>query len=72
MNKCLANFLNNCSSIYISICTILYFFQEKLIFFPQKLEKTYQFQFEKNLEDKDIKMEFVTIVGEKLQRLLQA
>lgn len=34
-------------SLYFLLCVTLYFFQEKLIFFPQKLEKNYVFNFEK-------------------------
>jgi uncharacterized protein len=30
---------------YVVICILLYFFQEKLIFFPEKLPKTYKFNF---------------------------
>jgi alpha-beta hydrolase superfamily lysophospholipase len=41
--------------IYIVLCGILYFYQEKLIFFPQKLEKSYQFQFGQKFEELNIK-----------------
>jgi alpha-beta hydrolase superfamily lysophospholipase len=41
--------------IYILVCGLLYFFQEKLIFFPQKLRKEYQFQFDGKFEEKNIK-----------------
>ena len=37
------------------IHNILYFFQEILIFFPQKLKKTYQFQFDGKNEEQNIK-----------------
>jgi hypothetical protein len=36
-------------ALYITVCGLLYFFQEKLIFFPQKLEKNYKFRFRKRL-----------------------
>jgi pimeloyl-ACP methyl ester carboxylesterase len=42
-------------SIYILICGLLYFFQEKLIFFPQKLDKNHQFQFGQKFEELNIK-----------------
>lgn len=42
-------------SIYILLCGTLYFFQEKIIFFPQKLEKTYPFDFEQPFEEMNIK-----------------
>lgn len=32
--------------IYIALCVLLYFMQEKIIFFPNKLEKTHQFAFD--------------------------
>lgn len=43
---------------YIVICISLYFFQEKLIFFPDKLDKNYQFLFQQpfreiNIQTKD-------------------
>jgi len=31
--------------IYLVICAILYFIQEKLIFFPEKLSKDYKYVF---------------------------
>ena len=44
-------------SIYIAICGILYFVQEKLIFFPEKLKKEYQFTFNHDFEELNFKME---------------
>jgi uncharacterized protein len=46
---------------YVLICTALYFFQEKLIFFPDKLEKSYTFSFnepfrELNIDGRDGKL----------------
>ena len=40
---------------YIIICGLLYFFQEKLIFFPEKLSKEYKFDFNRNFEEINIK-----------------
>ena len=37
--------------IYIILCATLYFFQEKLIFFPQKLAPNYTFDFRQNFEE---------------------
>lgn len=42
-------------SLYFIICILLYFFQEKVIFFPQKLADDYSFQFD-NFEEQYIKM----------------
>ena len=40
--------------LYILLCGLLYFFQEKLIFHPQKLDKAYQFQFIEKFEEQNI------------------
>lgn len=40
---------------YVVICGFLFFFQEKMIFFPQKLSKDYPFTFEQNFEEINIK-----------------
>jgi len=40
---------------YIIICIALYFFQEKLIFFPDKLDKDYKFGFNHEFEEINIK-----------------
>ncbi len=36
---------------YITLCGTLYFFQEELIFFPEKLDKNYVFNFGQNAEE---------------------
>lgn len=36
---------------YIVICVLLYFFQEKLIFFPEKLDKKFRFNFNDDFEE---------------------
>lgn len=41
--------------LFLSIGAFLFLFQEKLIFFPQKLDKSYQFGFEQNFEEINIK-----------------
>lgn len=38
-------------ALYIILCGLLYFSQEKLIFFPQKLAKNYQFEFKQKFEE---------------------
>ena len=43
--------------IYVAICGILFFVQEKLIFFPEKLDKQYQFEFNQSFEEINIKTE---------------
>ncbi|WP_445722436.1 alpha/beta hydrolase [Flavobacterium sp.] len=37
--------------LYVTSCVILYFYQEKLLFFPVKLENDYQFQFQNTFEE---------------------
>jgi uncharacterized protein len=41
--------------LYIIICTALYFFQEKLIFFPEKLSADYKFTFSQKFEELSFK-----------------
>lgn len=55
MKKRIIRVLTILFSIYILLCGLLYFFQEKLIFFPQKLDKNYQFQFGQKFEEFNIK-----------------
>lgn len=43
--------------VYVLICVLLYFLQEKLIFFPDKLAKEYQFAFDQPFEERYIKMD---------------
>ncbi|THU39855.1 alpha/beta hydrolase [Niastella caeni] len=42
------------AALYILICGLLYVFQEMLIFFPQKLDKKYQFTFDQPFEELSI------------------
>ncbi|MEO6252862.1 MAG: alpha/beta fold hydrolase [Ferruginibacter sp.] len=37
--------------IYIVVCVLLYFFQEKLIFFPEKLDRDHKFSFDQKFEE---------------------
>jgi len=37
--------------LYIALCVGLYFFQEHLIFFPQKLDRTHEFYFTEDFEE---------------------
>ncbi|HSJ68831.1 MAG TPA: alpha/beta fold hydrolase [Anditalea sp.] len=37
--------------VYLLLCGFLYVFQESLIFFPQKLEKHYQFDFDQTFDE---------------------
>jgi alpha-beta hydrolase superfamily lysophospholipase len=51
---------------YVFLCGLLYLFQEKLIFFPQKINKFYQFSFDNEFEEINI----VTEDGTSLNGLL--
>jgi uncharacterized protein len=42
-------------AIYVVICGLLYFFQEKLIFHPEKLNAKYKFTFDQKFEEINIK-----------------
>lgn len=55
MKKKILNFLKIIAGLYIFLCLALYFFQEKLIFFPQQLEKNYQFNFGQNFDELNFK-----------------
>lgn len=43
------------AGLYIVVCGLLYVFQEKLIFFPEKLDKNYVFKFDEKFEELNIK-----------------
>ena len=66
MKKGLFNLLKLILAFYIIVCGLLYAFQEKLIFFPQKLEKNHQFSFNQKFEEINVK----TIDGISLNGLL--
>lgn len=55
MKRILFKTLNVLLILYLVVCGILFFFQEKLIFFPQKLNKEYQFSFDQEFEEINIK-----------------
>jgi len=55
MKRVLLKILKIVAVLYILICGLLFFFQEKLIFFPQKLEKNYKFSFDQKFEELNIK-----------------
>jgi pimeloyl-ACP methyl ester carboxylesterase len=39
---------------YLLICGLLYFYQENLLFFPEKLKQGYQFEFQNDFEERNI------------------
>ncbi len=62
----LINFLKLISVLYFFTCVGLYFFQEKLIFFPEKLNNNYEFKFDQNF----VELYFNTKDGNFLNGLL--
>ncbi|BAV05953.1 hypothetical protein SAMN05421788_10627 [Filimonas lacunae] len=42
------------AGLYVLVCILLYFFQEKLIFFPAKLDQRYPFAFQQRFEERNI------------------
>ncbi len=57
LKKFLIKSLKVVAVIYLLVCVFLFFYQEKMIFFPHKLEKTHQFHFDQPFEEKNIKTE---------------
>lgn len=51
MRKLIVKILLTLLGIYVLICLLIYFNQEKFIFLPTKLEKNYVFQFENEFEE---------------------
>jgi pimeloyl-ACP methyl ester carboxylesterase len=54
LKKFILKFLTAILVIYIMVCVLLYFFQEKLIFFPKQLSKEYSFHFDQKFEERSI------------------
>jgi uncharacterized protein len=52
--------------IFVVLCIAFYYFQEKLIFFPETLEKNHQFDFGQKFEERN----FETADGKLLHGLL--
>ena len=42
--------------VYVLICGLLYFFQEKVLFFPEKLPKSYVYHFNQPFEENSIRI----------------
>ena len=55
MRRTLFKIIGYCLIIYSLICWHIYMTQEQLLFFPQKLNKNYQFDFDTNFEEINIK-----------------
>ncbi len=66
MKRKLVGIIKNLFVLYVVICIALYFFQENIIFYPQKLDKSYSFNFTNNYEE----LNFRTSDGKLLNGLL--
>jgi len=55
MKKAMLNFLKIAAAVYLLLCVLLYFFQEKLIFMPDKLPAGFKFSFNQPFEDLQFK-----------------
>ena len=55
MKEILFSTLKIIAGLYAVICVLLFFFQEKLIFFPEKLDEDFKFNFDQNFEEINIK-----------------
>jgi uncharacterized protein len=63
MKKIIFRLLKIVAGFYFIVCILLFFFQEKLIFFPQKLEKGYKFNFNQKFEEINIKTNDNTLLN---------
>lgn len=57
MKTNLITFFTVLFGLYLLVCILLYFFQEKMIFFPQTLAKDFTFQHYRNFEERYVEME---------------
>lgn len=55
MKKIILRILKVVAGLYIIVCVLLFFLQEKLLFFPQKLDKNYKFSFAQKFEEISIR-----------------
>lgn len=63
MKKILIRILLIIGALYIILCVFFYFFQEKLIFYPKKLNENYTFSFNQDFEEINLKTEDGTILS---------
>jgi pimeloyl-ACP methyl ester carboxylesterase len=66
MKKMLFWILGIITIFYLLVCVFIYFYQEKLIFYPEKLSYNYQFRFDGNFQERFIQ----TSDGKRLHGLL--
>lgn len=66
MQKIIFSFFKIVIILYVLLCSVLYFFQEKIIFLPTKLNPNFQFKFKQPFEERN----FIISDGKKLNGLL--
>ncbi len=64
--KIALNIIKIAAIVYFFLCILLYFIQERLIFFPDKIAADYTFQFSQNFEE----LYFKTTDNKKLSGVL--
>jgi uncharacterized protein len=55
MKKLLKRILIIIPVFYVVVCALLYFFQENIIFLPEKLKANYRFKYDQNFEERSIR-----------------
>lgn len=63
MKKMMLNFLIIVAGLYAGICILLYISQEKLIFFPEKLQGEFKFRFNGDFEEVNIRTKDNTLLN---------
>lgn len=63
MRKMLLNILIILPLLYLAFCLIVYILQERLIFFPEKLPKNFEFRFIQRFEEVDINTQDNTVLN---------
>lgn len=63
MKKFLKGLLITLTTIYLLLCTLVYFLQESIIFFPEQLAAEYSFDFDRNFEEINLKTEDGTLLN---------
>ena len=63
MKKFILTTLKILAVVYIAVCILLFFLQEKIIFFPEKLDKNFKFQFSQKFEERNIRTADGTVLN---------
>lgn len=63
LKKIVVRFLITLGVLYISVCAYLFFAQESIIFFPEKLDENFKFSYSNSFEELNIKTEDGTVIN---------